>query len=415
MPEYLHPGVYIEEIERGPRPIEGVPTSTAAFLGETERGPITPRLVTSYKDYQRWFGGVFGDDKFLPYAVNGFFENGGKRAVRLPHRRRGRDAGAGRRSATSSCARPARAAGASASARKIETSTTKRPTRWQPASASGCGLRTGRERRRRAVRPVRPTSRKLPAAVLQSRTSTIWSLDENSPDYFGKRVPSSISTKATPTRARTARRSGCWSATPAWRRPRGRRTAVRRWRTAASTTPSARRGRLHGRSAGHPRRTRRGSLRSSSIPIATSRWSMRPNVSTDIAQEDHHALREPALPLRRDRLSQRPEQRRPRSIRAPRSPTRKYAAFYYPWIVDLRPADRRAQAVPPGGHALGIYARTDTERGVFKAPANEIVRGALDLEYRHQRSRPRTCSTRRASTPSAASRVAASGSGARAR
>ena len=47
MPEYLHPGVYIEEIERGPRPIEGVPTSTAAFLGEAERGPTTPRLVTS--------------------------------------------------------------------------------------------------------------------------------------------------------------------------------------------------------------------------------------------------------------------------------------------------------------------------------------------------------------------------------
>ena len=37
MPEYLHPGVYIEEIERGPRPIEGVPTSTAALLGETEQ------------------------------------------------------------------------------------------------------------------------------------------------------------------------------------------------------------------------------------------------------------------------------------------------------------------------------------------------------------------------------------------
>src|SRR3954462_264741 len=79
MPQYLHPGVYIEEIERGPRPIEGVPTSTAAFLGETERGPITPTLVTSYKDYQRWFGDVFDSNKFLPYAVSGFFENGGKR------------------------------------------------------------------------------------------------------------------------------------------------------------------------------------------------------------------------------------------------------------------------------------------------------------------------------------------------
>src|SRR5262245_13789943 len=79
MPEYLHPGVYIEEIERGPRPIEGVPTSTAAFLGATERGSITPRMVTSYKDYQRWFGNVFDSKKFVPYATNGFFENGGKR------------------------------------------------------------------------------------------------------------------------------------------------------------------------------------------------------------------------------------------------------------------------------------------------------------------------------------------------
>src|SRR4051794_32633511 len=78
MPEYLTPGVYIEEIERGPRPIEGVPTSTAAFLGETERGPIKPRLVTSYKEYQRTYGGVFDPNKFMPYAVNGFFENGGK-------------------------------------------------------------------------------------------------------------------------------------------------------------------------------------------------------------------------------------------------------------------------------------------------------------------------------------------------
>src|SRR5258707_13731436 len=80
MPQYLHPGVYIEEIERGPRPIEGVPTSMAAFLGETERGPIKPRLVTSYREYQRWFGDVFDRDKFVPYTINGFFENGGKQA-----------------------------------------------------------------------------------------------------------------------------------------------------------------------------------------------------------------------------------------------------------------------------------------------------------------------------------------------
>ncbi len=56
MPEYLAPGVYIEEIELGPRPIEGVPTSTAAFIGETERGSAWPQLVTSYIEYRRSFG-----------------------------------------------------------------------------------------------------------------------------------------------------------------------------------------------------------------------------------------------------------------------------------------------------------------------------------------------------------------------
>ena len=68
MPEYLHPGVYIEEIEHGPRPIEGVATSTAAFIGETERGPTKPLLVTRYNDYKRWFGGVFDIGKLAEPA-----------------------------------------------------------------------------------------------------------------------------------------------------------------------------------------------------------------------------------------------------------------------------------------------------------------------------------------------------------
>ena len=53
MPEYLAPGVYIEEISRGARPIEGVSTSTTGFVGQTERGPTAPRLVTSWTEYLR--------------------------------------------------------------------------------------------------------------------------------------------------------------------------------------------------------------------------------------------------------------------------------------------------------------------------------------------------------------------------
>src|SRR5258707_13935673 len=78
MPEYLTPGVYIEEIEIGAKPIEGVSTSTAGFLGEAERGPTYPQLVTSFLEYKRTFGGFFDPAKFLPNAIDGFFANGGK-------------------------------------------------------------------------------------------------------------------------------------------------------------------------------------------------------------------------------------------------------------------------------------------------------------------------------------------------
>ncbi len=79
MPEYLSPGVYVEEVERGSKPIEGVSTSTAGFLGPTERGPTDQRLITSFAQYKRLFGGYI-DDGYLPTAVEGYFQNGGSRA-----------------------------------------------------------------------------------------------------------------------------------------------------------------------------------------------------------------------------------------------------------------------------------------------------------------------------------------------
>jgi phage tail sheath protein FI len=59
-----------------------------------------------------------------------------------------------------------------------------------------------------------------------------------------------------------------------------------------------------------------------------------------------------------------------------------YAALYYPWIqiADLSGSGSTTKMVPPSGHIVGVYNRTDGERGVHKAPANEIVRGAIDLE-----------------------------------
>lgn len=89
MPELLHPGVYVQEVPSAVRPIEGVSTSTAAFMGITDKGPVPgttlpsgraaqPVLVTSFTEYTRTFGG-FRQDSFLTYATQAFFQNGGHR------------------------------------------------------------------------------------------------------------------------------------------------------------------------------------------------------------------------------------------------------------------------------------------------------------------------------------------------
>lgn len=84
MAEYLSPGVYVEEFDSGVKAMEGVGTSTAGFVGMAQKGPIRglPVLITSMADYQRRFGGylserAYGEQRFLPYAVEQFFNNGG--------------------------------------------------------------------------------------------------------------------------------------------------------------------------------------------------------------------------------------------------------------------------------------------------------------------------------------------------
>lgn len=86
MAEYLSPGVYVEEFESGGKPMEGVGTSTAGFIGLAEKGPVggVPQLITNFADFKRTYGGFlseneFGEYRFLAYAVEHFFVNGGSR------------------------------------------------------------------------------------------------------------------------------------------------------------------------------------------------------------------------------------------------------------------------------------------------------------------------------------------------
>lgn len=79
MPEYLSPGVYVEEIPSSVKPIQGVGTSTGAFVGFAEKGPIGEAILIGNRgEFFNQFGG-FIPNADLAYAVNLFFQNGGTR------------------------------------------------------------------------------------------------------------------------------------------------------------------------------------------------------------------------------------------------------------------------------------------------------------------------------------------------
>ena len=370
MPEYLTPGVYIEEIERGPRPIEGVPTSTAAFLGETERGAIKPRMVTSYKEYQRWFGGTFGDAKFMPYAANGFFENGGKRLYVC--RIVGENA-----TAAEAPFGPftVRAAGPGAWGRlvwaRIDDSTTTRPDAGGGAQPVGFRLRLAFwSNPGPGFAPFDPFAepQRLPRPALVEEFDDLVT-DAGSPDFHEKRMRDSSALAVL----------ALVPPAPADSRPANGSTALG---TAGADDPAPidaadYRGELV---PGAPRAEPQGlaaleldSFREVSLVYA-------PAVGGDIARAviGHcERLRFRFAVVDVDKGVGNATALDPRTTLQ----ESQYAAFYYPWIAMSDPQTGARKTVPPGGHVLGVYARTDVERGVFKAPANETLRGALELEF----------------------------------
>ncbi len=171
MPTYLSPGVYVEEVPAGSRPIEGVGTSVAAFVGLAAKGPINePKLVSNWTQFSEAFGD-FVEDSYLAHAVYGWFLNGGgncfvvriaadsgerqpgrrpiERSQAGQHRRlhrqvdrEGRDREQGPRSASS---RPAARARRTTSS-SWSSSSTARPTETYDNVTTGLGTTTSRPR-----------------------------------------------------------------------------------------------------------------------------------------------------------------------------------------------------------------------------------------------------------------------------
>ena len=365
MPEHLHPGVFVDEIERGPRPIAGVPTSTAAFLGETERGPLRPTLVTSDQEYRRRFGGVFADGCFMPHAVAGFFENGGTRLYVARITGPGgvpaaKDLGSG---FTATAVGPG-AWGRRVWIRVLEGSTVRpdgsrgfrlRLAYWNPPPAQ-------------AFDPFVDTVSE-PRPQLAEEYDDL-SIDPLSADYFGTRLID-----------------------PSSRQPVSPLITLSHAGASAANPPIADGAFLDSDGDEPP-------------PPGSSDFAPQDERGQGLAALDLAPYRDVALmyapfPRREPdaiakHLFEFCERRRfcfavidsdsdsPPAVLDPRVSKQwdtPFAAFYAPWLVIADPSTGAHAPVPPGGHVLGIYARTDIERGVFKAPANEVVRGALGLRH----------------------------------
>jgi phage tail sheath protein FI len=374
MPEYLAPGVFIEEIERGPRPIEGVPTSTAAFLGETERGPLRPRFVSSYSEFTRWFGNVFQPDRYLPYAAAGFFENGGKRlyVARV----------VGENATTASRVVgdfTARAAGPGAWGQRVWVRILPGTTKDAAGASVGFRLRLA-------------YWSKLPAALFDPFEKPAdlprpqfledyddLSIDPLSSDYFQKRLTDAATNQ--PVSALASLKTTVEGAVPTMPAATGGDLLDTDGAEDPDPlnsadfvgAPTGGRLEVQGLQALELDPYRDVALVYAPFPPANA------NAIAKAVVSHCERLRFRFAVVDSNRTSE-PTDLIPRDGVAGIGDTQ-YAAFYAPWIVVSDPLTGTRTTVPPGGHALGIYARTDIERGVFKAPANEIVRGALDVRF----------------------------------
>jgi phage tail sheath protein FI len=361
MPEYLAPGVFIEEIERGPKPIEGVATSTAAFLGSTERGSKTPRLVTTYSEYLRYYGDIFGTSNYMPYAVKAFFDNGGRRCYI------GRVSGPGADVARVELAGfRVSATGAGAAYNRVHVRIGPGTTTDNTGAPVGFRVVVSYWDKAYPNTPFDPIEAGLdPPGPLPSSIEDFddLSVDPSSQQYFAKRINDGNS-------AFVEIAAEDDVALP---------TAV-----AAGVLEDG----LDGDAPGLPdylgadddpnERTGLAALdldRYREVAIVYA-----PGVADDIAQAvithcERNRFRFAVIDSQPNvAVSTNLD---PRTNLA----DSQYAAFYYPWLYVSDPRSGARTKVPPGGAVCGIYALTDNTRGVFKAPANEVVAGAIDLEY----------------------------------
>ncbi len=362
MPSYLTPGVYVEEVQSGARPIEGVGTAVAAFVGFAGTGPFhQPTLVTNWDQYVQAFG-TFTADTYLTHAVYGFFANGGGAAyiVRIGGPAEGSSGSTGQGAAA-----PAPAAVALGGFLVSAKSGTGDGLSVEIADAEG---ENPPEDRFRLL--VRQAGKVVETYDVSTR----------------KNVKGYLVTQARDSKLiQVAEQPGT-----AQSRPEKQTVAL----APAAPAPGSGVARLDASEYVGDAAARTGfagleaidEITMVAVPDLMSAFQ-RGEIDAEGVKTVQLAVISHCEQMG-DRVAvlDTPPGLNAQQVRTWRNDEAgydsRYATLYYPWVKVFDPASGRNSLVPPSGHVAGVWARSDGERGVHKAPANEVIRGAVDLEIR---------------------------------
>jgi phage tail sheath protein FI len=376
MPSYLSPGVYVEEVASGSRPIEGVGTSVAAFVGLAPTGPLNePTLVTNWTQYVASFG-EFTDGYYLAHSVYGFFQNGGTAAYVVRVGGSSEDAAAGGSAPAAVTGSAAKRALPAAEPAQLGTFTVT-----AIASAGNGSLSV------EVADPEGDGPAERFKLIVKDGDKAVESFDVTAKKGGRNYVVTQVKERSkliTVTEAAPAAQLV---------RPDNQTVAL----VAPAPAPAVPSDAAQGAHPGPAQylgdsadRTGFGGLEAvDEISMVAVPDLMAAYQRGAIDLEAVKAVQLGLIAhceLMGDRVAviDPPPGLNARQIRVWRQETAgydsKYAALYYPWITSFDPSAGRSVLVPPSGHVAGIWARNDSERGVHKAPANEVVRGAVDLE-----------------------------------
>ncbi|MBD3547282.1 phage tail sheath family protein [Streptomyces sp. JV180] len=377
MPSYLSPGVYVEEVESGSRPIEGVGTSVAAFVGFAQKGPFDePTLITNWSQFVATFGD-FTEGAHLASAVYGFFANGGGICyiVRVDDGTAvSPDGGDDGEHTGGEHAAGERAGGAGGELPPgAEVPVGPYAVRARPGVSGEISVE---------VAPVEGDD--PPADVFRFLVLRDGRVAETYASVTTKRSKDNVATRVNATSELIEVRESGRGPAPA---PPGPQTVVLAPAAPAPGGAGALAPEVYVGDA--DRRTGLGGLEAVdevtmvAVPDLMSAYGRGLLDLDAVVAVQQGIVAHCELMGDRVAILDPPPGLTPQQVRGWRTGQAgfdsKYATLYYPWISVADPASGRASLVPPSGHVAGIWARNDDTRGVHKAPANEVVRGAVAL------------------------------------